>query len=267
MKSLKALGSLDGRWAVITGASGNLGRVISETLAELGCNLILVDHPEKNCHEIIEKILENWDVKVKYFGCNLEIESSRDNLISLINNEGHHLDILINNAAYTGASQIKDWNVDFEQQSIHHWNKVFEVNLFSVFHLCQKLYPLLSKSGTGTIVNIASIHGISGPVWSLYENLNMANPAAYSASKGGLVQLTKWLATTVAPEVRVNAISPGGIQLNQQPEFIARYSEKTPMARMATPEDFKGVIAFLSSDLSKYVTGQNLILDGGWTVW
>jgi NAD(P)-dependent dehydrogenase (short-subunit alcohol dehydrogenase family) len=95
----------------------------------------------------------------------------------------------------------------------------------------------------------------------------MSNPAAYGASKGGLIQLTRWLATTVAPEVRVNSISPGGIFRNQPESFVKRYIEKTPLTRMATDDDFRGVIAYLTSDMSKYVTGQNLIVDGGWGIW
>lgn len=95
----------------------------------------------------------------------------------------------------------------------------------------------------------------------------MGNPAAYAASKGGLVQLTRWLATTLAPQVRVNSISPGGVFRNQPASFVERYKARTPLRRMATEDDFRGAIAYLTSDLSAYVTGQNLAVDGGWGVW
>jgi NAD(P)-dependent dehydrogenase (short-subunit alcohol dehydrogenase family) len=95
----------------------------------------------------------------------------------------------------------------------------------------------------------------------------MGNPAAYSASKSGLIGLTRWLATTIAPDVRVNAISPGGIYRNQPENFVKKYSDRTPLKRMATEDDFRGVIAFLASDMSKYVTGQVIEVDGGWGVW
>ena len=95
----------------------------------------------------------------------------------------------------------------------------------------------------------------------------MGNPAAYAATKGGLLQLTRWLATTLAPDVRVNAVSPGGILRNQPKVFIRRYEKRTPLQRMAVEDDFKGVTAFLASDLSEYATGQNIIIDGGWTCW
>ena len=95
----------------------------------------------------------------------------------------------------------------------------------------------------------------------------MGNPAAYGASKGGLIQLTRWLATTLAPAVRVNAISPGGIRRNQPGQFITRYAARTPLQRMATEDDMRGAVAYMASDLSKYVTGQNLAVDGGWGIW
>ncbi len=113
----------------------------------------------------------------------------------------------------------------------------------------------------------ASIYGMVGPDFSLYAGTSMGNPAAYAASKGGLLQLTRYLATALAPRVRVNAITPGGIVRGQPPAFIERYVAKTPLGRMATEEDFKGAIAYLASDLSRYVTGQNLVVDGGWTAW
>ena len=115
--------------------------------------------------------------------------------------------------------------------------------------------------------NIGSIYGDLGPDWRIYEGTQLANPAAYSASKGGLIQLTRWLATTIAPKIRVNTISPGGIYRGQPKDFVERYASKTPLGRMATEDDIRGAIGYLSSDLSRYVTGQNLKIDGGWSAW
>ena len=123
------------------------------------------------------------------------------------------------------------------------------------------------SSESGNIVNIASIYGEFGPDWRLYEGTSMGNAAAYSVSKGGLIQLTRWLATTLAPAIRVNAISPGGIWRNQPEAFVARYSSRTPLSRMATEDDLRGAIAYMASDLSQYVTGQTLAVDGGWGIW
>ncbi|MDO8629190.1 MAG: SDR family oxidoreductase, partial [Phycisphaerales bacterium] len=121
--------------------------------------------------------------------------------------------------------------------------------------------------GRGSIINIASIYGSYGPDLRLYAGTAMGNPAAYAASKGGLIQLTRWLATVLAPHVRVNSISPGGVFRNQPEEFVQRYEARTPLGRMATDDDLRGAMLYLASDLSRYVTGQNLSVDGGWGVW
>jgi NAD(P)-dependent dehydrogenase (short-subunit alcohol dehydrogenase family) len=118
-----------------------------------------------------------------------------------------------------------------------------------------------------SVINIGSIYALLGPDWRLYEGTKMANPAAYAASKGGLMQLTRWLATTLAPEIRVNAIAPGGIFRNQPTEFIKKYREKVPLGRMATEADFIGLITNFSSDLSSYITGQVVVADGGLSIW
>ena len=162
---------------------------------------------------------------------------------------------------------MQGWGVPFEEQTVDTWRRAIEVNLTSVFHLCQGLAPLLKVSPGASIINIGSIYGTLGPDWSLYDGTVMANPAAYAASKGGLIQLTRWLATTMAPTVRVNAVSPGGIFRNQPGAFVQRYAARTPLDRMATEDDFRGTIAYLASDLSRYMTGQNLAVDGGWGVW
>ena len=117
------------------------------------------------------------------------------------------------------------------------------------------------------MINVGSIYGMVGPDMRLYEGTTMGNPAAYAASKGGLLQFTRWLATILAPEVRVNSITPGGVWRNQPEAFHERYKARTPLRRMAHEEDFKGAVAYLASDLSSYVTGHNLLVDGGWTVW
>jgi NAD(P)-dependent dehydrogenase (short-subunit alcohol dehydrogenase family) len=164
-----------------------------------------------------------------------------------------------------GESNLHGWVTNFEDQSVETWRRAFEVNLTSVFHITQGLSYKLKRSKSASIINVSSIYGINGPDYSLYEETEMGNPAAYASSKGGLIQLTRWLATTVAPDIRVNSISPGGVRRNQPSKFIERYEYRTPLGRMATEEDFKGIIAYLSSDLSAYVTGQNIVVDGGWT--
>ena len=267
MVSLNTLMDLTGRRALVTGANGNLGRVIVGTLAELGAEVILVDLPGDEMQRFADQISEQWSIDTQCFDCNLEHEADRKDLISELKVSSGGIDILINNAAFVGDSDLPGWTDDFECQSLETWRRAIEVNLTSAFHLCQAFAPELKKSTVGNIINIASIYGQYGPDWRLYDGVNMGNPAAYGVSKGGLIQLTRWLATTMAPNVRVNSISPGGIYRRQPEEFVSKYSDRTPLGRMAVEDDFKGAVAFLGSNLSAYVTGQILQVDGGWGEW
>mgnify|MGYP001228613475 FL=1 len=265
MKKISDLMNLKGRRALITGATGGIGQEIALTIAELGGDLLLVDRPSSDYGLIMQKIFDNWDVNIECIDCDLENEDSRNYLIDKAIKSNKNLDILINNAAFVGESNLEGWVEDFDKQSLETWNRALGVNLTAPFHLSQAFTPLLRKNNNGSIINIASIYGMNAPDYSLYKGTDMGNPAGYSSSKGGLIQLTNWLATTVSPEIRVNSISPGGVWRNQPNKFVERYESRTPLGRMATEEDFKGVVAYLASDLSAYVTGQNIVVDGGWT--
>jgi NAD(P)-dependent dehydrogenase (short-subunit alcohol dehydrogenase family) len=265
MKKISDLISLKGKCALVTGAVGGIGQEIAMTIAELGGNLILVDLPGSNYDLLKRKLQENSEVNIDCVDCNLESEKSRIELIDQVLAQNTKLDILINNAAFVGDSNLDGWTDEFSKQTIETWNRAIAVNLTAPFHLSQGFTPLLKKSGNGSIINIASIYGINAPDYSLYDGTNMGNPAGYSASKGGLIQLTRWLSSTVAPDIRVNSISPGGVLRNQPKQFVKRYAQRTPLGRMAIEEDFKGTIAYLASNLSMYVTGQNILVDGGWT--
>lgn len=267
MTTIAKLMSLKGRRALVTGAAGGIGRVIVQTLAELGADLLLVDLPGSTYGALIQEIEHDWRVHVQTFDCDLEMQGERDCLIESVRQQGGGLDVLVNNAAFVGTSGLQGWVTDFEQQTVETWRRALEVNLTAVFDLSKGLAPLLKQGNESSIINIASIYGSYGPDYSLYAGTEMGNAAAYAASKGGLIQLTRWLATTLAPRVRVNTISPGGVFRSQPEAFVERYAARTPLARMATEDDFRGAIAYLASDLSLYVTGQDLAVDGGWGVW
>jgi NAD(P)-dependent dehydrogenase (short-subunit alcohol dehydrogenase family) len=267
LTTIRELSSLKGRSALITGATGNLGIVIADTLAELGADLVLVDQPGVDFESLTYTLTQRWGIKIQHRHCDLEQQEHRAELMDWLKNRCDGLNILINNAAFVGTSQLKGWAVQFDEQTVETWRRALEVNLTAVFDLCKGLTCLLENSNGANIINIASIYGEYGPDWGLYEGTTMSNPAAYGASKGGLIQLTRWLSTTLAPQIRVNSISPGGIYRNQPEEFVRRYCVRTPLRRMAIEDDFRGVVAYLATDLSKYVTGQKITVDGGWGVW
>lgn len=267
MKTLQSMMNLKGRRALISGAAGGLGTIMVDTLAEMGADLILVDRPGVNFDELVEVTQARWGVQVSHYHCDLEQYDQRSDLFSFVKEHYPALNIVINNAAFVGASDIQGWAVPYEQQTIESWRRALEVNLTAPFHLVQGFTEIMSKSSGASIINIGSIYGEYGPDWRLYEGTEMSNPAAYGASKGGLLQLTRWLSTTLAPSIRVNAISPGGVYRNQPETFVERYKSRTPLGRMASPEDFRGIVAYLASDLSQYVTGQVISVDGGWGVW
>ena len=267
MKTLKKLADMTGRTVVITGGLGYLGNIMAESMAELGASIILIDKKESDLDKLDYELKQRGASKIKIIKCNLESDIEINDAVNIIKNENKFINCLINNAAFVGASDLNGWVTNFENQTVETWRSAIELNLTVPFKLSKELTHLLRKSDGGNIINITSIYGEVGPDWRLYENTNMGNPAAYAASKGGLGQLTRWLATTLGPDIRVNAIAPGGIFNNQPDEFVKRYSDRTPLRRMGNGDDFKGAVAYLATDLSKYVTGQVLRVDGGWCEW
>lgn len=267
MTSIKKLMDLRGRRALITGGAGWIGSTMADTLAEMGADLVLLDRPDSDLGTKVDLIRKKWNVKIDGLTCDLEDFDARTKLLTELKENYSNIDILINNAAFGGMTSLEGWVVPFEEQCISTWRRAIEVNLTAAFHLSQGLTPLLRKSKGGTIINIASIYGELGPDWRLYDETQMGNPAAYSVSKGGLIQLTRWMATTLAPDIRVNSLSPGGVWRDQPVTFVKNYCNRTPLGRMATEDDFRGAIGFLASDMSRYVTGEVLHVDGGWAAW
>mgnify|MGYP001339864203 CR=1 FL=1 len=249
---------------LVTGASGYLGKCICESFAKKGSNLILVDINKNKLEEMQINLKNMFKTSVFSYCCNLEVDEERENLLSSICSEHDHLNCLINNAAFVGTSEITGWNTSFENQSLESWKRAMEVNLTAPFHLSKLLTPLLRKSNYSSIINISSIYGIYAPDWNLYQGTKIFNPAAYSVSKAGLIQLTKWLATTLSPDIRVNAIAPGGIFRKQDEIFVKKYIHKTPLKRMAKENDIVEPIVFLASKMSNYITGEVIIIDGGY---
>ena len=256
-----------GRTVLLTGAAGHLGRTLADAFAELGASLLLVDRDHDALAALANALRDAHGATVTAHACDLEDERARQALVTALLAARTPLHTVVNNAAFVGTSALAGWAVPFEQQTTDTWRRAIEVNLTAPFELVRGLLPLLRATPGANIVNIGSIYGALGPDWALYADTPMANPAAYAASKGGLLQLTRWLATTCAPAIRVNAVSPGGIARGQPDAFVERYVARTPLARMASEADLAGAVTFLASDLAAYITGQVLAVDGGWSAW
>jgi NAD(P)-dependent dehydrogenase (short-subunit alcohol dehydrogenase family) len=259
--------SLAGKRVLVTGASGHLGSALVRWLVADGAYVYLLDRELGQLSVVANGLEETGLHQVTLFSVDLEKRQAREDFAKQLKGAAPHLDGIVHNAAFVGTSAGKGWSTSFEQQTLEPWARSLEVNLTAPFHLTQLLLPLLKKSPAPSLVSIGSIYGILGPDWGLYNGMEMGNPAGYAAAKGGMIQLTRWLATTLAPHVRANSVSPGGIERLQPEEFVDAYVAKTPLGRMASEQDIVGAIVFLLSDASAYVTGQNLIVDGGFSVW
>src|SRR5512140_2133778 len=229
MKSIHDLMDLHGRVALITGGAGHIGFAIAESLAELGAGIAVLDMTNEDCDRACRQLGDTFGVQTLALAANL---ASEDELRSVPDKVGGHfgrLDILVNCAALVGTSSLQGWAVPFAQQSAEAWKLALDVNLTAPFVLTQLFSDALHASGHGSVINVGSIYGVVGPNWALYDGTTMANPAAYGASKGGLLQLTRYLATVMAPDVRVNIITPGGVYRNQPEVFTQRYIASTPL--------------------------------------
>ena len=261
MRSVQELINLSGRTALVTGGAGHIGSAVANALVSLGASVAIVDRDD-DATDAAGQHVQGLSVR-----CDLEDEQSTRAAVRRVQHELGGLDIFVHAAAFVGTSDVPGWAAPFEEQSADAFRAALEVNLVAAFVIAQEACEALSASNKGSIILISSIYGLVGPDGWLYEGTSMANPAGYGASKGGLQQLTRYLSTTLAPSVRANAISPGGVYRDQPRSFVERYEQRTPLGRMATEEDLVGATVFLASDLSSYVTGHNLVVDGGWTAW
>lgn len=244
--------------AIVTGGAGLIGREIVKGLYEFGATVYIADTNE----EIAKKFIK--DTKIKFIDLDITSEDSIKKGIKRVIQADKRIDILVN----TAYPRTKDWGLRFEQIPFDSWKENVDNHLGGYFLCCQIMVEHMKQQGRGNIVIFASTYGIVAPDFSIYEGTEMTMPAAYSAIKGGIITFTKYLATYYAKyNIRVNALSPGGIFDNQHASFVEKYSQKTPLGRMATPNEIVGGVIYLVSDASSYVTGHNLVIDGGWTAW
>lgn len=266
-RDIADLADLRGRVAIVTGGAGHIGRVVADGLAEQGATIAVVDLDADKCDAAAADIRARRGVTAVPCAADLSDEAATRAIAERVVEATGGIDIVVHVAALVSAQPLPHWTTPFEEQGTEVWRRALEVNLTSVFVLTQACTPALRAGGHGSVITFGSTYGLVGPDWRIYEGTDMGNAAGYAASKGGVIQLTRWLATTLAPDIRVNTLTPGGVFRDHPDSFRQAYEQRTPLGRMATEEDYKGATVFLASDLSRYVTGHNLVVDGGWTAW
>jgi len=262
---------LKNRVIILTGSAGLLGSQYAQILSDAGAKLVLVDTNFKDNKKLADKLNKKYGTKPICKNVDITSKDEVKKLAVEIKKKYGKIDGLINNAFLNHAkNQSKHGRNTFETFPIDIWNKSLELNLTGVFLCCQEIGKVMVKQRSGVIVNISSIYGMSGADQRIYDDSNLNSPVSYAASKGGILNLTRYLAAYWHNKnVRVNTLTLGGVKDDsyQNKKFIKKYSEKTILGRMANKEDYEGAILFLMSDASSYMTGSNLIIDGGWTAW
>jgi NAD(P)-dependent dehydrogenase (short-subunit alcohol dehydrogenase family) len=250
---------LDGKVAIVTGGAGLYGRHIVRALAEAGATVVTASR-DTAAGDAFAQTLQAEGLKVEAERCDLAEEIEILALRGTVLEKHGKLDVLFNNSVARGGGDLRTATAET-------WESVMRVNSRGLFLACKILSEPMQQQRSGSIVNIASIYGMVGPTYSIYEGTKMQNSVDYAFAKGGMIQMTRYLASFLAPyNVRVNALSPGGYWTKDMPEtFVENYSRNTPLGRLADDDDIKGPAVFLASEASRYVTGQNLAVDGGWT--
>ena len=236
---------------IVAGGSGLIGKAIVNDIVKKGGIAINAD------------ITATDDLFHNSIRLDITNELSIKSVIDDVYSHYKRIDGLVN----TAYPRTKDWGTAFENVNLESWRKNVDMQMNSCFVACQAVLAIMDKQGYGSIVNIASIYGVVGNDFTLYEDYGGTSPAAYSAIKGGIINFSRYLASYYGKRnIRINCVSPGGIFDDQHPSFVERYNAKVPMRRMGNPDDIAPAVSFMLSDETKYITGQNLIVDGGWTI-
>ena len=267
----KKIFDLSNQVIVLTGSAGRLGKNFSHALADAGANLVLIDIDDKENKKLEKKLLKKFKTKILCSNTNITEKKELENLAKQVIKKFGKIDGLVNNAFYSPRLNVEKSAMKFEEYETEIWNDVISVNLTGVFLSSQVFGKIISKQKMGgNIVNISSIYGINGADQRIYENSKLNSPPSYAASKGAVVNFTKYLAAYWnRKNIRVNTMTLGGVEdksyMNKK--FLKNYSNKTMIGRMARNDEYNGALIFLLSNASSYMTGANLVLDGGWSSW
>lgn len=256
--------NLKNKVAVVTGGAGHLGAAICEGLAEAGATVVIASRDIVKCRELAEKLSEQYQIEAIGMKVDISSKDSVEELMATVSKIKGHIDIFVNNAFFGASGGIMDITED-------NWLKGIDGTINSAFRCLQAVIPYMVKQQKGKIINISSMYGLVSPDPRIYSHPSLSNPPNYGAGKAAIIQLTKYAACHLAKDnIMVNAITPGAFpnpEVQKNKQFIDNLENKIPLGRIGRPEDLKGAVLFLASDASDYVTGANIVVDGGWTVW
>ncbi len=252
---VKELLSLKGKVILVSGGAGRFGKCMVEGLAEADGIVVIASRDLKTC----QKVAEDYQSKgLDVHALQLD-QAEHESVLKLkesIKKQFGRLDVFVNNAVA--------WPMKGYDDPLDAWEESMRVNATGAFDITRQMGYLIAESGGGSIIHISSFKGMFGPDFSLYEGTKMDASADYNFHKGGLISLTKYMARRLAPQkIRVNCISPGGLFANQPEPFLSRYNKAVPLGRMANNDDIKGLVVLLASEASAYITGENILMDGG----
>ena len=260
----RQLFSLENKVVMITGGAGHLGSSISKALASFGANVVLIGRNEQKLRDFVNHNQPPGNNKFEYYACDINREEDFQDVVEKVVSNHGTIDVFIN-TAHSGKRE------KFEELTKSGWNEGLEHTLTHYFTCIKAVSPVMLKAGSGSIINIASLWSYLAPDQRMYLDLQNNPPIHYAVSKGGILQMTKYLATLWADKgIRVNAISPGWFPQKrgpERPDYMHEITKRIPMGRIGQPDDLAGITIYLASDASSYVTGQNFIVDGGYSVW
>jgi NAD(P)-dependent dehydrogenase (short-subunit alcohol dehydrogenase family) len=264
--------SLVNKVVVVTGGAGLLGQVFCQSLVDVGAHVAIVDLDLASAETVAKRINKSDAQRVIAVGSDITSPESVTQMVTNVVKQLGRIDVLVNNAASKGSS-LDAFFESFEDYSLKTWREVMSVNIDGLFLVAQAVGKQMKKQGGGSIIQTSSIYGVVAPDQRIYEGSEyngrpINTPAVYSASKSAVNGLTNYLATYWASsKIRVNSLTPGGIASGQNSEFNKKYSNRVPLGRMGEATELVGALIYLASDASSYVTGQNLIVDGGLSAW
>jgi NAD(P)-dependent dehydrogenase (short-subunit alcohol dehydrogenase family) len=274
--TINKLFNLKGKVAIVTGAAGLLGQQFVSVLRKAGANVVAIDIVDDIVGKIVNEDYPGVDAESAFFKLNICDKEGVKAMVNKVLNKWNKIDILINSAAIDPKFDKENINKNehtFEDYPIDEWQKSLNVNLTGTFIITQQVGKIMSRQLNGNIINIASTYGMVGPDQRIYKKSNELEqasykPISYAVTKGATLQFTRYLAAYwQGKNIRVNSLTPGGVENNQEDEFLTNYSYRTPTGRMAKIDELNGALLFLSSDASSYMNGANLVIDGGWTSW